>query len=203
MTLGTNDERPRETGPLLLAIGPLCLGVLAADQVGHATRVPRVAAILLIGLVVGEAGLDLVPPTPTAWFDTLSIVALTMVAFLLGGALTAGNLRRHRRAILIVSRAIVAATIGFVFAGPTWVGLDPAVALVLATIATATAPAAVTDVIEQPGISTGFTAALTGIAFLIGDASIWLHVSFLIASTVLFELFAPPGTALAIRRGAG
>ncbi|WP_103762806.1 cation:proton antiporter [Roseovarius confluentis] len=152
-----------EIAELLMALGVLFLAGLVADQAGRFTRLPRVTMLLLLGLVAGQAGLDLIPGDLIAWFEVLSIVALTMVAFLLGGTLTREILARRGRAILILSLVIALGTAGVVVAGLVLIGLDWQLALVLGAIATATDPAAMTDVIRQTGVKSAFTDTLKGI----------------------------------------
>ena len=148
---------------LLVTLGILFLVGLTADQFGRVTRLPRVTMLLLLGLAAGNAGLDLIPDEVAAWFDTLSIIALTMVAFLLGGSLSAKNLAKNGRPIFMVSLAVTLVTL-VVVAGGLWLaGLSIGLALILGAVATATAPAALTDVIRQSGIDNGFTDRLKGI----------------------------------------
>lgn len=148
---------------LLVTLGILFLTGLAADQLGRVTRLPRVTMLLFLGLLAGNAGLGLVPEEVAGWFDELSIVALTMVAFLLGGSLTAKNLAKHGRAIMAISLSIVACTLVLVTLGMVAAGLPTGLALLLAAVATATAPASMTDVIRQSGVQNGFTETLKGI----------------------------------------
>ncbi|MBT3141248.1 cation:proton antiporter [Phaeobacter gallaeciensis] len=162
----------------LITLGVLFLAGLAADEFGRVTRFPRVTLLLLLGLAAGNAGLGLIPEGVAAWFDALSIIALTMVSFLLGGSISHGNLMRHGRAILAISLAIVAFTILLVTAGLTAVGMDPGLALLLGAVATATAPAAMTDVIRQSGVENGFTDTLKAIV-AIDDA--WGLIVFSVA----------------------
>ncbi len=164
-----------ELAILLITLGVLFLAGLAADQIGRFTHLPRVTMLLLLGLAAGSTGFGLIPDSVTGWFPALSIVALTMVAFLLGGALTLKNLAQHGRAIFTVSLAITFCTIVIVTAGLVAAGLATGLALMLAAIATATAPAAMADVIRQSGISNGFTDTLKGIV-AIDDA--WGLIAF-------------------------
>jgi Kef-type K+ transport system membrane component KefB len=150
-------------GLLMGALGVLFLAGLVADQIGHATRLPRVTMLLLLGLLVGQSGFDLLPEASTEWFEPLSIIALTMVAFLLGSELTGENLARHGRAIFAISLCVVLGTTIIVWGGLTLLGLNPGLALLLGAIATATAPAAIADVIHQSGIRNGFSETLSGI----------------------------------------
>ncbi len=152
-----------ELAALFVTLGVLFLAGLAADQLGSITRLPRVTMLLLLGLAVGNAGLGLVPGDVADWFDELAILALTMVAFLLGGSLTLANLRAHGRAIVTISLSIVACTLLLVSLGMMAAGVAAGLSLLLAAIATATAPAAMTDVIHQSGVRNGFTDTLKGI----------------------------------------
>lgn len=162
----------------LITLGVLFLVGLAADELGRLTHLPRVTLLLLLGLVAGNAGFDLIPNAVVDWFDELSNIALTMVAFLLGGALSRKNLRRHGRPIMTISIAIVICTALIVTLGLIAIGVTPGLAVLLGAVATATAPAAMTDVIRQSGVNSDFTGTLKGIV-AIDDA--WGLIVFSIA----------------------
>lgn len=148
---------------ILLSLGALFVAGLAADQIGHRTRLPRVTLLLGCGIVAGGAGFDLIPPEVEAWYELLSIIALTMVAFLLGGSLTKDNLQAHGKSILLISVSIVISTVILVSLGLWLLGLDVRIALLFGAIATATAPATTQDVINQSGVDNAFTKTLRGI----------------------------------------
>jgi Kef-type K+ transport system membrane component KefB len=150
-------------GIVLITLGLLFLAGLAADQLSRASRLPRVTMLLALGLIVGRAGFDILPDGVTALFEPLSAVALTMVAFLLGGELTRENLASHGRAILGISLSVVAGTTLLVWVGLALLGIDPGLALLLGAVATATDPAAIADVIRQSGLRNRFTETLSGI----------------------------------------
>lgn len=169
--------------------GVFSLGLLA-DQFGRHSMVPRVTLLLLGGLAVGSAGLDLIPDEAYAWYDFLSVTALTMVAFLLGGELTRANLAAHGRTILAVSLSVVVVTWIMVAAGLWAMGTDPALAMIFGAIATATAPAATQDVIRQSGIRNGFTDTIGGIV-AIDDA--WGLLVFSLSLTFVHALNGAAG----------
>lgn len=152
-----------DNAQFFIVLGLLFLAGLTADQAGRLTRLPRVTMLLLVGLGAGKAGFAVVPTAILELFDALSIIALTMVAFLLGSSLTKKNLARHGKEILVISLAIVFSTLFVVSAGLMLAGVEPGLALILGAIATATAPAAMTDVIRQSGVSNAFTETLKGI----------------------------------------
>jgi len=132
-----------------------------------------------------------VPEALTALYPTVALIALTMVAFLLGSALSRETLRAHGRAILVVSLAVTGATLGLVAAGLWALGVAPPVALLLGAIATATAPAATYDVIRQSGVENGFTRVLKGVV-AIDDA--WGLIVFSVAR-VFVQVQAGDGSA--------
>lgn len=152
-----------ELPELLIALGLLFLAGLAADYVGTRTRLPRVTLLLACGMVVGAPGLDLLPDAAKALYEVLSIMALTMVAFLLGSSLTLSTLAQHGRTILAVSLAIVVITLATVATGLWLVGVPAPVALILGAIATATAPAATQDALHQAGIENAFVDEVRGV----------------------------------------
>ncbi|TDK44986.1 cation:proton antiporter [Antarcticimicrobium luteum] len=147
----------------LITLGVLFLLGLAADSLGHRTRLPRVTLLLGCGLLAGTAGFDLMPALLTEMYPVISIIALTMVAFLLGGELSVRTMREHGKAIVLISLSIVLVTLPLVAAGLWLVGVPLAAALVMGALATATDPAATYDVIRQTGVENRFTHTLKGI----------------------------------------
>lgn len=162
----------------LISMGLLFLAGLAADQLGARSRLPRVTLLLGCGLLAGQAGFKVIPPVVTDLYPMVSIIALSMVAFLLGGSLSMKALREHGNAILIISVGIVVATIAIVTLGLWALGLPLQSALVLGAIASATDPAATFDVIRQTAVRNGFTETLKGIV-AIDDA--WGLIAFSLA----------------------
>ncbi|SDY57905.1 cation:proton antiporter [Citreimonas salinaria] len=171
-----------EQESLLITIGLLFLVGLIADRFGHMTRLPRVTMLLLLGLLIGQSGLDLLPDPARSAFEPLTAVALTMVAFLLGGELTRENMTRHGRAIVAISLSIVVGTTVIVWGGLVLLGMDPGLALLLGAAATATDPAAIADVLHQSGIRNRFTETLSGI---VAVDDIWGLVVFALCLAVV------------------
>jgi len=148
---------------LLIGLGLLFLFGLGADLIGRHSLVPRVTILLIAGFAIGPAGLDLLPAFAIGLFPALTAVALSMIGFLLGGRLTAKELSELGPTVLSMSSMVVMATCIVVSLGLTAAGQPIAVALVLGSIATATAPAATLDVIRETGIRNRFTDLLQDI----------------------------------------
>jgi len=148
---------------IFLALSGLLLIGMLADEVGRRTRLPRVTLMILFGVAAGPSGFDLLPPEVQSWYDFLASAALTMVAFLLGGRLSLASLRSHGKTILTVSATAVILTALVVGLGLVFVGTPVVMALLLAGIATATAPAATQDIVKQLRAAGPFTDTLLGV----------------------------------------
>ncbi len=177
-----------ETHSILLALGGLLLCGLVADALGRRTRLPRVTLLIVFGIVAGPSGLDFLPEAFNGWYEFLATIALTMVAFLLGGRLSADALRDHGKAILTISMAVVSVTVLVVGFGLILAGVPIVLAVLLSGIATATAPAATQDVVRQTGAQGPFTDTLLGVV-AIDDAwgLIIFSVLLVIASATVGE----------------
>ena len=130
---------------------------------GIARACPWVTLLVCFGIAIGPSGLDLLAPLGHAWFRGITCVALGMVGFLLGRRLTRGELSAHGRAVLAISAGAVAVTALVVGSGLAAAGVPFALALLLAGIATATAPAATLDVVQESGAHGPRTNTLLGV----------------------------------------
>lgn len=163
---------------IFIALGGLFLTGLAADALGRRTRVPRVTLLLVLGVAMGPSVFGLIPDAAIDWYEPLSIVALTMVAFLLGSALEGDKVAAHGRAILAVSLAVVVATVVVVGLGMVFLGLSAGLAILVGAVATATDPAATQETLREAGDEDGFGEMLRGIV-AIDDA--WGMIVFALA----------------------
>ena len=95
-----------ENHSTLVVLGALLLVGLVADEIGKRTRLPRVTLLVLFGAAAGPSGFGVLPDGIQDWYEFLASVALTMVAFLLGGSLSLETLHAYGRQILIISASI-------------------------------------------------------------------------------------------------
>ncbi|PQO22087.1 sodium:proton antiporter [Rhodobacteraceae bacterium WD3A24] len=177
---------------VFLTLGALFIAGLAADTLGRRTRLPRVTLLLACGVVVGRSGLDLLPAEVQGWYELLTVLALTMVAFLLGGVFRRGTLTQYGREILVISLCIVGGTVAVVAGGLWLLGLPLAPALMLGAIAAATDPAAVEDVVHESGRKGGFPDKLKGIV-AVDDA--WGIIAFSVVLAVAAGIAGEGGSA--------
>jgi len=168
---------------ILITLGGLFLVGLLTDLVGRRTPFPRVTLLLLLGFLIGPAALDLLPDLGERWFLLVADMALVMVGFLLGSKLTFPAFRRYGRAVLSISLLDVLATSLLVAVGLMLIGVQPTVALLLAGIAPATAPAATADVVRELRAEGDFTRTLLGV---VGIDDAWGLIAFsLLLATAL------------------
>jgi Kef-type K+ transport system membrane component KefB len=172
---------------LFIFLGAIFLAGLVTDLVGRHTPLPRVSLLILVGILVGPSGLDLLPHVQDEWYPLIADMALVMVGFLVGGSLTLKTLRQHGRLVILISATVVVVTLLVVLGGLYLLGVPLAAAILLAGIATATDPAATVDVIDELKADGPCTRSLLGIV-AIDDA--WGLIAFTLAMVVAGQITA-------------
>ncbi|MEM6740220.1 MAG: cation:proton antiporter [Pseudomonadota bacterium] len=182
---------------LIIVLGFLFIAALVLDALGRRVHVPRVTLLILLGALFGPPALNLLPDAFSEADETFTAVALTMVAFLLGGSLERSTLAAHGREILLISLAVVLASLIVVAGVLAAFGVPLVAALALAGISAATDPAATRDVIRQAGRAGRFETNLLGIV-AIDDA--WGLIAFTVVLT-LAGVLAGQDTSSALLHG--
>ena len=154
----------------ILLIGVLLLSGLAVGSLGsHLLGVPRVVGYILLGMLFapdllgGYLGME-----STDWTQPLVSVALGIIAYVIGGAISPAQLRRLGWSIVGATLGEVSGAFLAVLAGVLLLGMTVAdlplwsFALVLAAIAPATAPAAIVAVVHQYRARGRLTTTLLG-----------------------------------------
>lgn len=134
---------------ILLTIGGILLLGLFTSALAQRTVLPRATLLLIFGMLIGQQGADLIPTLFTDLFDIISDVTLLMVGFLLGGKLTGRALRHAGSQVFWISITAALVTALMVCLVMYLLGLPLAVAIILGCIASATAPAAILDVVAE------------------------------------------------------
>jgi Kef-type K+ transport system membrane component KefB len=147
----------------LITLGVVLLLGLVTDALGRHSPLPRVTLLLIFGFLIGPSALDLLPALGEKWFRVVANMALVMVGFLLGEKITLSSMRQHGRLVLWISIASVVGTAVVVLVGLLLIGVRLDIALLLAGIAPATAPAATADVVHEARADGRFARTLLGI----------------------------------------
>lgn len=142
-------ELTRGAGPLLT----LSIVILVGVAFGSLTRrvgLPGVTGQILAGILMGEAGLRLFEAEALRELEPLTHLALGLIAVTVGAHLNIGRLRNagRRLSLLLLFEATVTPLVVFavVFAVT---GRPPALALLLAVVSIATAPATIVAVVRE------------------------------------------------------
>lgn len=167
---------------ILITLGALLLIGLFTDAIGRRTRLPRVTLMLVFGIIIGPAGFNLISPSDEKWFSIVADMALVMIGFLLGEKFTLTSLRQTGKLVLWISIGEVIGTVLVVSVGLLLMGVRTDIALLLAGIATATDPAATTDVVREAKADGHCTSTLLGIV-AVDDA--WGLIAFSIMLTAV------------------
>ncbi|KPV40735.1 sodium:proton antiporter [Thiohalorhabdus denitrificans] len=150
-------------GLVITTLGALLLLGLCGDLLARWLPLPRVTLLVVFGVAIGPAGLALLPEAAETWYPFISDLALLMVGFLLGGKLSLANLREVGRPVLVISVFEVLGASLLVLFALLLVGAPLPLALVLAGVAPASAPAAVSNVVEELEARGRFSDTLLGI----------------------------------------
>ena len=147
----------------LMVLGALLLVAYAAHELGAYAHVPRVTLLMLLGVCTGPYGLNLVVVNFSEWFPAITQIALAMVGFLLGERFNGADLKKTGKVILSVSVAETLLSALMVYVVLLIIGMDAILALVLAGIAPASAPASTIDVIREVKASGPLANAVLGV----------------------------------------
>ncbi len=162
-------------GTALIILGASLLAGYLAYVSGPLLHVPRVTLLLLLGVVSGPSVLGIVPEEVTGWFPFVAHMALAMVGFLLGERLVGKGIRERGPVVLWISIGETVAAALAVLGALLAVGAPLPLALVMAGIAPASAPAAVFETVREGRAKGPLTRALLGVV-AIDDA--WGVVTF-------------------------
>jgi Kef-type K+ transport system membrane component KefB len=173
------------TPQFLLALGGILLFGLVASTLGRRTFLPRVTLLLIFGVIIGKEMLDIIPAIFFERFEIIANMALLMVGFLLGGQLTIESKRQSVGRVLWISISAAIVTTLIVSLGLVGVGVSIDIAILLGCIASATAPAAIFDVVTESNFKGPFKNLLLSIVAL-DDA--WALILFGIGVAVVSSL---------------
>ncbi len=142
---------------IILLIGLAIFLGTAGARVFQKFRIPQIVGYVVIGLIIGESGLNLIGRDTVETLSLFNMFALGIIGFMIGGELRRDVFRKYGKQFFIIlcsegitAFILVAILSGFVawyFTGNLHTSV--AMALVLGAIASATAPAATTSVLWE------------------------------------------------------
>lgn len=150
-------------GTTLITLGATLLAGYLAYVTGPLIHVPRVTLLLLTGVLCGPSVLGLIPSDAANWFPFMAHIALAMVGFLLGERFMGKTLKQKGKAVLWISVGETLAAALIVFGALLALGASLPLALIMAGIAPASAPAAIFETVREGKAEGSLTKTLLGV----------------------------------------
>lgn len=170
----------------ILSVGLILMAALLAGHLAQLIRVPEVTGYLLVGVVIGPAGFDLVSHDKLTTLGFLSEVALGLILFNIGSIFEATNFRQVGPSVVRVTLWEASLAFVLVFAVLTLSGIRLPVALLLSVVAMETAPATTMMVLNEYDARGPMTDRLLALVAL---NNVYVLVAFgvISAGLILFE----------------
>ncbi len=135
---------------VLLKLGIVMVVGLIGGRLARLVKLPDVTGYLLAGLVLGPTLFNVVTPQDSESFTIISDVALAAIAFSIGSEFLISDMKKLGKAIVIITLLEVIGAVFVVFFVVYFVFGQPfSMAIVIASMSAATAPAATLMVIRQ------------------------------------------------------
>ena len=130
-------------------------------------RLPNVTAYIVVGILIGPFCLNLIPATVIDGMDFLSDIALAFIAFSTGEFFKLSTLKKNGMKVVIITvlEACLATVVVFIVTYCI-LGVDLGFSIVLAALASATAPASTVMTIRQTGAHGDFVDTLLQVVAL-------------------------------------
>ncbi len=133
----------------LLAIAVILIAGFAAGALARRIGVPAVAGNILAGVALGPSLLGVFADDTAIELEPVTNFIMGLITLIIGAHLNLRRIRSALRRILSVVLVEVTLTFGLVLGGAYWLGTGWQTAILLAAIATATAPGTVLAVIKE------------------------------------------------------
>ncbi|MGR3218231.1 MAG: cation:proton antiporter domain-containing protein [Candidatus Anammoxibacter sp.] len=179
---------------ILLLLGIALFGGTLGGKVFQKIRMPQVVGYIIVGLIVGRTGFNIIDEEVVNMLQPFNYFALGMIGFMIGNELKRETFRKHGKHLIIILffEAFVAFVMvalfvyfvgGFFFSNTNHL---LAMALLLGAIASATAPAATTDVLWECKARGPLTTTVLSIVAMDDGLALFL---FAITSSIAGSLF--------------
>lgn len=178
---------------ILFLLGLALFGGTIGGRIFQKIRIPQVVGYVIVGILIGQTGAKIVDEHIIETFQPFNYFALGLIGFMIGGELKKETLLKYGRQFMYILffegfTAFVVVSILIIIVGSFFLGstkLVWALGLLLGAIASATAPAATTDVLWEYRTRGPLTTTVLGIVALDDGLSLFL---FAIASSIAGSL---------------
>ena len=156
----TNDTGPTASS-IIVSIAVMMLAGFLMTRVTKKLRLPNVTGYILAGILIGPFCLNMIPASFIRNSDFLPDVALSFIAFSTGEFFRFSAIRKNGGKVIVITllEALTASLLVFLTVYLI-LGMDLAFSIVLAALASATAPASTMMTIRQTGARGDFVDTL-------------------------------------------
>ena len=156
---------------IILFLGIILFGGAIGGRLFQKIKIPQVVGYIIIGVILGQSGLKFIGMNMIKQLEPVSAVALSLIGFSIGGELKISVLKKRGRqfASILIFEALAAFVVvsalvfGLVYLLTGNLNTAVALAIVLGSISSATAPAATTDVLWENRTKGPLTSTVLGI----------------------------------------
>lgn len=135
---------------VIISISIILLAGFLATRITKLLKLPNVTAYILVGIIIGPFCLDIIPDNVVTGMDFISDIALAFIAFSVGEYFRFSTLRKNGAKVVAITlfEALTASVMVFIL---TYfiLHLGLAFSIILAALASATAPASTMMTIRQ------------------------------------------------------
>ncbi|MDP8262517.1 MAG: cation:proton antiporter [Candidatus Ancaeobacter aquaticus] len=178
---------------LLTFFGIALLVGTISGKIFQKMRIPSVVGYIIVGIIIGQTGLKIVDKHMLEMLQPFNYFALGLIGFMIGGELKKNTLLKYGKQFLyiLISEGVIAfivvallvTSLGMLFLPNIKIACS--LGLLLGAIASATAPAATTDVLWENRSRGPLTSIIMGIVALDDGLSLFL---FAVASSIAMSL---------------
>ena len=164
-------------------------------------RIPQVVGYFIVGILVGDSGLQLVKPEIVEMLNPISVIALSFIGFLVGGELKADVVKKMGKqfvSVLLFESLVPACIVAVFVTVATYIFTKNFVfsfcfGILLGAICSSTAPEATTNVLQEYRARGPMTSMIYGLVAM--DDAVAL-ILFAITSTIAAPLLGGHATSL-------
>ena len=172
---------------VIMSVALMLFSGFMATRLTKRLRLPDVTAYIVSGILIGPYCLHLVPPRIIEGMDFLPDIALAFIAFSTGEFFKVSVLKKNGLKVVVITILEAFLTSVFVFVAAWFIlRLNFAFSIVLAALASATAPASTMMTIRQTGAKGDFVNTLLQVVALddvVGLVEYSIAISVALAST--------------------
>ncbi len=156
-----------QVASIIISVAFMLLFGFAMTRITKLLKLPNVTAYILAGILIGPYCLGLVPQRIIDGMDFLSDIALAFIAFSTGEFFRFSTLKKSGAKVVVITvcEALLASVVVFIVTFFV-LRLDLAFSIVLAALASATAPASTVMTIRQTGAKGDFVDTLLQVVAL-------------------------------------